>query len=103
MMKMIQSSHTVGQQVPSALLQLAKAANRVTIGTVANIPNSSYHPGKNTKSTSSTDAGLNQSDKNSNEPSRIASVVERMRTRGREWADEFIDKNRIGISDISFS
>jgi len=71
LMKMVQSSHTVGQHVPSALLQLAKAANRVTMGTVTSIPSDKI-----------------------NEPGRIATVVERMRTRGREWADEFIDKNR---------
>ena len=73
----------MGQHVPSALLHLAKAANRVTIGTVASIPNSSY-----------------SSDKAGGEQSRIATVVERMRTRGREWADDFIDKNRIGIPCI---
>ena len=49
-MKMVQSSHTVGQHVPSTLVQLAKAANRVTMGTVANIPSSSQWSGKNSKS-----------------------------------------------------
>lgn len=38
-MKMVRASHTLGQQVPSALLQLAKAANKVTLSTVANDPN----------------------------------------------------------------
>ena len=37
MLAAVQTSHTVGQQRPSALLHLAKAANNVTLGTVTNI------------------------------------------------------------------
>ena len=70
---MVQSSHTVGQHIPSTLLYLAKAANKVTIGTVTNIP---------AQTKSDQDSG------------RIVTAVGKMRARGMQWADELKDKGR---------
>lgn len=89
MMSVVQASHNVGQQKPSALLHLAKAANNVSFGTVTNIGVSSP------KDTGDVDSNCNNGKQLDTPPvktkSRRATVANRMRTlrnRGREWAGE---------------